>query len=218
MPRINDTTEYPNTAPALEDSLPGSDASASDATVTFLLSAILALLKQHMTVDLLDDYTGAVMKLGENNADRWIEFAGGDTKFGHVSGDAYILGAGGLRFRYGAGALTAIISGARGVWEFRRGIKEMPDVVTGTTPALVADAGSILTWTLTGNSTPTISLEDGETITLFIDDGSAYVVTWPAAVKWAGGSAPALATTGYTGVVLTAIDGVVYGSGIGDFS
>jgi hypothetical protein len=34
-----------------------------------------------------------------------------------------------------------------------------------------------------------------------IDDGSSYTVTWPT-MTWASGSAPTLATTGYTTVVL----------------
>ena len=75
--------------------------------------------------------------------------------------------------------------------------------VTGTTPALNPANGSIQTWTLTGNSTPTDSVSAGQAITLMIDDGTAYTITWPS-VTWVNNAkvAPTLATTGYTTVTL----------------
>jgi len=91
--------------------------------------------------------------------------------------------------------------------------------VTGTTPAIAATNGTIQTWTLSANSTPTDSLAAGESITLMIDDGTAYTVTWTSLVdQWAGGSAPTLATTGYTGITLFKIGSTVYGMAMGDFS
>ena len=91
--------------------------------------------------------------------------------------------------------------------------------VTGTTPAISANSGNIQTWTLSGNSTPTDSLAAGQSITLMIDDGSAYTITWTSLVdQWIGGSAPTLATTGYTVVELWKVDGVTYGAYVGDAS
>ena len=70
---------------------------------------------------------------------------------------------------------------------------------TGT--ALDPSNGTLQYKTLSANTTFTESFVDGESITLMIDDGSGYTVTWPT-MTWASGSAPTLATTGYTTVVL----------------
>ena len=91
--------------------------------------------------------------------------------------------------------------------------------LSGTTPALEPANGSIQTWTLSGNSTPTDSLAAGEAITLMIDDGTAYTITWPT-TTWVnnGGSAPTLATTGYTVVALWKVSTTLYGALVGDGS
>ena len=92
--------------------------------------------------------------------------------------------------------------------------------ISGTTPALDPANGSIQTWTLSANSTPTDSLSAGEAITLMIDDGTAYTVTWPT-MTWVnnGGSAPSpLATTGYTVVALWKVSTTLYGALVGDGS
>lgn len=78
---------------------------------------------------------------------------------------------------------------------------EVVYVLTGTTPNLDPDLGSIQTWTLTGNSAPVDTLTDGQSMTLMVDDGSAYSITWPT-MNWVGGAAPTLATSGYTVIVL----------------
>lgn len=92
-------------------------------------------------------------------------------------------------------------------------------VVSGTTPALDPSNGSIQTWTLTGNSTPTDSLSAGEAITLMVDDGTAYTITWPT-ITWVNnaGSAPTLATTGYTVIALWKVSTTLYGALVGDGS
>ncbi len=87
--------------------------------------------------------------------------------------------------------------------------------VTGTTPALDPANGTVQSWALTGNSTPTSNLATGESITLRVSDGTAYTVTWPS-VTWIGGSAPTLATSGYTWVVLFNVGGTLYGLHSGD--
>ena len=70
---------------------------------------------------------------------------------------------------------------------------------TGT--VLDPSNGTLQYKTLSANTTFTENFADGESITLMIDDGSAYTVTWPT-MTWASGSAPTLATSGYTTVVL----------------
>ncbi len=87
--------------------------------------------------------------------------------------------------------------------------------VTGTTPALDPANGTVQSWTLTGVSTPTSNLATGESISLRVADGTAYTVTWPS-VTWIGGSAPTLALTGYTWVVLFNVGGTLYGVHTGD--
>jgi len=91
--------------------------------------------------------------------------------------------------------------------------------LTGTTPALEPANGSIQTWTLTAASTPTDSLAAGEAITLMIDDGTAYTITWPT-MTWVNnaGSAPTLATTGYTVIALWKVSTTLYGALVGDGS
>jgi hypothetical protein len=89
--------------------------------------------------------------------------------------------------------------------------------ITGTTPALDPANGGIQTWTLSGASTPTDSFSDGESITLMIDDGTAFAITWPT-MQWAGGSAPDLPTTGYALVVLWKVGSTLYGASGGDMS
>lgn len=95
---------------------------------------------------------------------------------------------------------------------------EIVGTMTGTTPSLDPDdqaIGTVATWTLTGNSTPVDALTDGQSMTLMIDDGSAYSITWPT-MTWVGGTAPTLATTGYTVVVLwkvgTSLRGMLAGT------
>lgn len=91
--------------------------------------------------------------------------------------------------------------------------------ITGTTPSISASNGGIQTWGLSGNSTPTDGLSNGDSVTLMIDDGTAYTVTWTSLVgQWIGGSAPTLATSGYTVVELWKVGGVVYGAYVGDAS
>lgn len=89
--------------------------------------------------------------------------------------------------------------------------------LTGTTPALDPDNGSIQTWTLSGASTPTDSLSNGESIVLLINDGTANTITWPT-ITWQTGdaTAPTLKATGLTSVVLSKVGGVLYGWLAGD--
>lgn len=100
------------------------------------------------------------------------------------------------------------------------GYTEQVFAVTGTTPALSPTNGSIQTWTLTGNSTPTSGTwADGQSLTLMVDDGSAFTITWTSlAVTWKtdSGAAPTLQTTGLTAIVLWKVGAVVYGARVGN--
>jgi hypothetical protein len=100
------------------------------------------------------------------------------------------------------------------------GYTEEVFAVTGATPALSPTNGSIQTWTLSGNSTPTEGTwAAGQSITLMVDDGSAFSITWTSlAVTWKtdGGSAPTLNTTGFTAIALWKVGSVIYGARVGD--
>lgn len=87
--------------------------------------------------------------------------------------------------------------------------------LSGTTPALNPANGTVQTWTLSGNSTPTNGLTaTGQSMTLMVDDGSSYTITWPT-MTWVGGSAPTLATTGYNVIELWRVGTVLYGAYLG---
>lgn len=81
--------------------------------------------------------------------------------------------------------------------------------------------GTIQTLTLTGNITSlTNNMAAGETITIIIDDGTSYTITWPTGptIVWVnnGGSAPTLSTTDKTVVTLWKVGSTTYGALIGD--
>ena len=93
-------------------------------------------------------------------------------------------------------------------------------VVDGVGAVLNPDNGPIQTWTLGASRTPTQSGWDaGQSITLLIDDGTAYAVTWTTlGVVWktGGGVAPTLITTGFTVIVLWKVGTTIYGARVGD--
>lgn len=83
--------------------------------------------------------------------------------------------------------------------------------------ALTPTNGSIQTWVLGASRTPTQGTWDsGQSMTLMIDDGSAFTVTWSSVpVTWVGNAVPALATTGYTVLEFWKVNTVVYGTLVG---
>jgi len=77
--------------------------------------------------------------------------------------------------------------------------------------------GSIQQITLTASRTPAATnFANGEGILLMVNDGTAYTITWTTiGVVWIGGSAPTLATTGWTHIVLYKVGGTIYGKYVG---
>lgn len=83
--------------------------------------------------------------------------------------------------------------------------------------------GTVQLVTLGANRTPkATNFAAGESVTLMVSDGTAYTLTWTDAtfggsgVAWVGGTAPTLATTGYSVIALWKVGTQVYGSSIGD--
>jgi hypothetical protein len=78
--------------------------------------------------------------------------------------------------------------------------------------------GTIQLWTLGASRSPTAtSFGAGESMTLMIDDGSGYTITWPS-VTWVNnsGTAPTLNLTGYTVVALWKVSTTLYGALVGN--
>jgi hypothetical protein len=98
--------------------------------------------------------------------------------------------------------------------------EEVFAISDGATVNLDPNNGSIQTWTLGANRTPgQANWAAGQSITLMIDDGSAFTITWTTlAVVWKtdGGSAPTLQTTGFTVIVLWKVGTTIYGARVGD--
>lgn len=110
-------------------------------------------------------------------------------------------------------------------WTAQQTFKELKDTVHTITDGAAFEIdpgnGSIQTVTLGANRTPAATnFEAGQVVLLGIDDGTAYTITWTTvAVTWvkAGGtaSAPTLATTGFTWVLLWKVGSTVYGTEVG---
>jgi hypothetical protein len=119
--------------------------------------------------------------------------------------------------------IGATLSGATvasGNLTFSSSYTETVFALTGTTPALSPDNGTIQTWTLSGASTPTAGTwTAGQSLTLMVDDGTAYTITWsslPVVWKTDGGSAPGLNLTGETAIQLWKVGTTIYGARVGD--
>lgn len=117
-------------------------------------------------------------------------------------------------------AKVAAAGGAASGLTLNDGYTEEVFAVTGTTPALSPTNGSIQTWTLTGNDTPTAGTwASGQSMTLMVDDGSACTINWASmSITWktGGGTAPTLLTTGYTVIELVKVGTTIYGWLAGD--
>lgn len=79
--------------------------------------------------------------------------------------------------------------------------------------------GSIQTITLGANRTPKgTNFQNGQSVTLAVDDGTAYTITWTdstfgaGGVKWLGGTAPTLPTSGLGWITLWKAFGQVFGA------
>jgi len=115
--------------------------------------------------------------------------------------------------------------GTANSWTQQQTFKELKDTVFTITDAagfqIDPANGSIQTITLGANRTPVATnFEAGQCVLLGIDDGTAFTITWTSIpVTWvkAGGtaSAPTLATTGFTWVLLWEVGTTIYGVEVG---
>jgi hypothetical protein len=103
------------------------------------------------------------------------------------------------------------------------GTQETVFTITDTAAFEVNPAnGGVQLITLGANRTPkATNFLAGQSVTLMVDDASAYTLTWtdttwgPSGVIWIGGVAPTLATTGYTVLEFWEVGSQVYGAIVG---
>jgi hypothetical protein len=99
-----------------------------------------------------------------------------------------------------------------GTVQFQNAVEEQQYSLTGT--VIDPSNGTIQYKSLSANTTLTESFSDGEYVTLMINDGAGYTITWPA-ISWVGGSAPTLETTGYNVIELWHVNNALYGAFVG---
>jgi hypothetical protein len=97
-------------------------------------------------------------------------------------------------------------------------IEDVFTITDGAGFAIDPDNGSIQLVTLGANRTPTVAnFAAGEAVTLMINDGTAFTITWTTiGVVWVGGTAPTLATTGFTVIELWRVGSTYYGALVGN--
>lgn len=98
--------------------------------------------------------------------------------------------------------------------------EEVFTITDGATVNLDPNNGSIQVWTLGANRTPgQANWASGQSITLMVNDGTARTITWTTlGVVWEtnAGTAPTLATSGYTVITLWKVDTTIYGARVGN--
>jgi hypothetical protein len=168
--------------------------------------------------------------------------AGGN--FRNVSVSGTVTGATGIFTIVSgtSGQFTGTVSGVSGIYTVVSGSSGVFAASTLTDPAIVGTIledvytitdgaafevdpgnGSIQLITLGASRTPkATNFAAGESITLMVNDGTAYTLTWTDAtwgtsgVIWKGGSAPTLATSGYSVIQFWKVGSQVYGASVGD--
>lgn len=86
-------------------------------------------------------------------------------------------------------------------------------ITDGSSVVINPANGTIQTWTLGADRSPSATIATGQSLTLMVTAG-AYTVTWPS-VTWVGGVAPTLPTTSAGVVVLWKVGTTLYGSYVG---
>lgn len=131
-----------------------------------------------------------------------------------------------------SGLFTSVVSGTSGIFggslltdpEIVGSIKE--DIYTisdGAAFEVDPSNGSVQLITLGASRTPkATNFAAGESVTLMVNDGTNYAITWTdttwgtSGVSWANGAAPSLAVSGYTVLQFWKVSGQVYGANVGN--
>lgn len=104
-----------------------------------------------------------------------------------------------------------------------KGVTQTPYTITDGAAFEINPAnGDIQLITLTANRTPkATTFVSGQSVVLMVNDGTGYTITWTdttfgsGGVIWVGGTAPTLATSGYTIIVLWKVGTQVYANPVG---
>ena len=128
--------------------------------------------------------------------------------------------AGKLYIKDGAGSMIEQVATAATQTLTNKTLGDLSETVYTITDGASVDLnpanGPLQLWTLGANRTATASsFAAGESMLLMVADGTAYTLTWPT-MTWVGGTAPTLATSGYTVVELWKISTTLYGAHVGD--
>jgi len=136
-----------------------------------------------------------------------------------------IKGNGTSAFSAATAGTDFVAPGTATTFTAQQTFKEVKDTVHTITDGAAFEIdpanGSIQVVTLGANRTPAATnFEAGQVVLLGIDDGTAYTITWttvnPTWVKVGGtASAPTLATTGYTWILLWKVGSTVYATEVG---
>ena len=96
-------------------------------------------------------------------------------------------------------------------------LEDIYTIVDGAAFEIDPGNGSLQRVVLGASRTPlATNFTNGESVTLMVDDGTAYTVTWSGVgVVWVGGSAPTLATSGFTIIELWKEGDVIRGALVG---
>lgn len=123
-------------------------------------------------------------------------------------------------------ASKVVTADANGDVKFSNSVIETVFTITdGAAFEIDPNNGAVQLITLGASRTPkATNFAAGESVTLMVNDGTAYTLTWTDAtfggsgVVWKtdGGVAPTLNTTGYTAIVLWKVSTQVYGARVGD--
>ena len=91
-------------------------------------------------------------------------------------------------------------------------------ITDGTGVDINPASGAIQVWTLGATRTPSANnFAAGQSVTLMIDDGSAFSVNWGTmGVSWLNSTPPALPTSGYGVVELWKVGSTIYGTSVGN--
>lgn len=95
-------------------------------------------------------------------------------------------------------------------------LTEEVHALTGASPAIDPANGTIQTWTLTAESSPTANLASGQSVLLEVN-GAGFGVTWPT-IQWktGEGNPPELATGVVVPIVLWKVGASLRGARVGD--
>lgn len=161
----------------------------------------------------LDGASGQVLSTNGAGVLRFVNQSGGGATPASPSGSIQFNGGGTF-----AGTSNLMwdgsILGVTGTVNTKNVSNLVYTIVDGPSVDINPSNGGIQIWTLGNNRTPTASsFNQGQAVTLMIEDGSTYTVDWTTmGVSWLGGLEPLLPTSGYGVIELWKVGSTIYGA------